>query len=165
LIRAVLALIAVAQVAHADVVTLPNTKATIDLPTSWKAVETPGVVLGATGPANELLAITRSQVPNSNAWRPKKRDAYLDQIEKGVAANIKGYKRLARRFVETNAIPTLELEARRDDGATIVMRILLYRTYALALAIEVPKRGVVKDARAIAATFTPPASTTSANSP
>ena len=164
MIRAALALLALAQVAHADIVTLPNTKATIDLPASWKTATVEGVVLGARGAANEVLAITRSQVPNPDAWRSKKRDAYLDQIEKGVAAKVKGYKRVSRKL-EANPIPTLDLEAKRDDGATIVMRILLFRTYALALAIEVPKRASTKDARAIAATFAQPASMTSGNSP
>jgi hypothetical protein len=160
-------LLLLATTAHADVVTLPNTKATIDLPKTWKAVAVDGVVLGAKGPESEVLAITRAQVPNPDAWRSKKRDAYIDQIEKGVGAKVKGYKRVSRKLVEVNAIPTLELEAKRDDGATIVFRILLYRTYALALAIEVPKRlgGSAKEARAIAATFAPPVSTTATNSP
>jgi len=155
-IRALVLLALCARVAHADVVALPDTKATIDLPRTWKPVETAGVVLGATGPASELLAITRAQVPNPDAWRPKTRDAYADQIEKGVAAKIKGYKRVTRKVVELNKVPALELEAKRDDGATIVMRILLFRTYALALAIEVPKRVSVSAARAVVTTFTPP---------
>jgi hypothetical protein len=154
----------IAQVAHADVITLPNTKATIDLPATWKPVVVDGVVLGAKGPAGEILAVTRSQVPNADAWRTKKRDAYLDQIEKGVAAKVKGYKRVSRKL-DITTVPTLDLEAKRDDGATIVMRILLFRTYALALALEIPKRGSAKDARAIATTFTPPASMTSATAP
>lgn len=156
MIRALLALVAVAQVAHADVVAVPNTKVTIDLPSTWKTVEAAGVVLGAKGPASEVLAITRAQVPNPDAWRPKKRDAYIDQIEKGVGAKVKGYKRVSRKISETNTIPTVDLEAKREDGATIVMRILLYRTYALSLAIEVPRRESVKAARAVASTFVPP---------
>lgn len=163
--HAALVVALVAQAAHADVVTLPNTKATIDLPDTWQAIETQGVVFGAKGPARELLAITRAQVANPDAWRSKKREAYVDQIEKGVAASIKGYKRVSRKLVEVNAVPTLELEAKRDDGAMIVFRILLFRTYALSLAIEVPKRGSAKPARAIAATFAPAPTTTPANSP
>jgi hypothetical protein len=164
-IRSALVLVLCARAAHAEVVTLPNTKATIDLPADWKTVEAAGVVLGAKGPASEVLAITRAQVPNPDAWRSKRREAYIDQIERGVAAKIKGYKRVSRKLGEVNTIPTLELEAKRADGATIVMRVLLYRTYALSLAIEIPKRVSTKQARAVAATFTPPASTTPANSP
>ena len=164
MIRAAFAMLLVASVAHADVVTLPNTKATIDVPKTWTVATVEGVVLGARGPASEVLAITRSQVPNPDAWRSKKRDAYLDQIEKGVATKIKGYKRVSRKL-EANPVPTLDLEAKRDGGATIVMRILLFRTYALALAIEVPKRSSAKEARAIAITFAPPATMTDATSP
>lgn len=163
--RAALGLLLVATAAHADVVALPSTKATIDLPNPWQTAVADGVVLGAKGPAGEVLAITRAQVPNPEAWRSKQRDAYVDQIEKGVAASIKGYKRVSRKLVEVSSVPALELEAQRDDGARIVFRILLFRTYALSLAIEIPKRGSPKPARAIAATFTPAPTTTSANSP
>ena len=38
------------------------------------------------------------------------------------------------------------------------MRILLFRTYALAVTIEVPRDGELADARAIATTFAPPKS-------
>ena len=154
---ALLGLLVPVGAAHADVVTLPNTKATIDLPKAWSQVTADGVVLGAKGPAAEVLAITRAPVPNPDAWRTKKRDAYIDQIERGVSAKVKGYKRVSRKLLEVATIPVLELEAKRDDGATLVFRIILYRTYALALVIEVPKRASAKDARAIAATFTPPA--------
>jgi hypothetical protein len=155
-----LALVCVlASAAHADVITLPNSKVTIDLPKTWTAQQAEGVVLGAKGPASEILAITRAPVPNPDAWRTKKRDAYVDQIERGVSAKVKGYKRVSRKLLEVATVPVLELEAKRDDGATLVFRILLYRTYALALAIEVPKRGSPKDARAIAASFTPASGT------
>ena len=147
------------------VITLPNTKATLDVPETWKPVEAAGVVYGAKGPGREVLAITRAQVPNPEAWRTKQRDAYIDQIEKGVAAKIKGYRRVSRKLVDVHAIPTLDLEAKRDDGATVLIRVLLYRTYALALAIEVPKSQSARDARAIVTSFAPPGSTTSANSP
>ena len=43
-------------------------------------------------------------------------------------------------------------------GLTLVIRILLFRTYALALAIEVPARGDLALARASAAAFMPGAS-------
>ncbi len=155
--RLLVALVVCASVAHADVVTLPSTKATLDLPATWTKVDANGVVLGAKGPASELLAVTRAQVPNPDAWRAKTREAYADQVEKGIAARIKGYKRTSRKVAEVNTIPTLDLEARRDDGATIVIRVLLFRTYALSLAIEVPKKTSVKEARAIATSFTAPA--------
>lgn len=156
---AVLALLLCARAARGDVVAVPDTKVTLELPAAWQRVEVAGVVLGAKGPATEVLAITRAQVPNPDAWRTKKREAYADQIERGIAAKIAGYKRTARKLGEIHTIPVLDLEARRAGGATVVIRILLYRTYALALAIEVPRRGSPKPARAIAASFTPPSPT------
>lgn len=143
-----------AATASADVIALPSTKAAIDLPRTWAPVETPGVVLGATGPGRELLAITRSAAPNPDAWRGKKRDAYLEELEAGVAARIAGYRRISKKLGEIGTVPTLDLEATRADGATIVLRVLVYRTYALALAIEVPKRVSPRAARAVVKTFT-----------
>lgn len=154
---AMLLLLGLAGPAHAEVLTLPSTKATLDLPATWKRVEAVDVVVGAHGPAGEVLAITRAAVPNPDAWRPKTRDAYLDQIEKGLAARVAGYRRVARKVGETNRVPTLDLEAKRADGATIVVRVLMFRTYALSLAIEVPARGAAGHARALAKTFVVPA--------
>ncbi len=145
-----------AAIAHADVVALPSTRAVVDVPPSWSAVAVEQVVLARRGPAGELLAITRANVPNPDAWRAKTREAYVEQIERGVASKIRGYHKQARRLGEVDGVPVLDLEARRDDGATIVLRILLFRTYALALAIEVPKRGAVATARQIAQGFGPP---------
>ncbi|MBA3394144.1 MAG: hypothetical protein H0T89_15965 [Deltaproteobacteria bacterium] len=145
-----------AALAHADVVTLPSTRAVVDVPASWAAVSVEEVVLARRGPAGELLAITRANVPNTDAWRAKTREAYVEQIERGIASKIRGYQKRTRRLGEVGGVPVLDLEARRDDGATIVLRILMFRTYALALAIEVPKRGAVAPARQIAGTFAPP---------
>lgn len=164
MIRAVLVLL-VASAAHAEVVKLPNTRTTLDLPAAWKTVETEGLVLGAKGPASEILAITRASVPNPDAWRTKTRDAYIEQIERGLASRIKGYKRVTKKLAETNSVPTLDLEAKRGGGATILVRVILYRTYALSLAIEIPKRVSTKDARAIVTSFVPPSTTTAESSP
>ena len=165
MIRLLLVLAATAVTVRAEVVTLPNTKAALDVPASWQVVRANGVVYGARGPAGELLAITRAQVPNPDAWRSKQRDAYVDAIERGIASRIPGYRRRARKLATLHAIPTLDIEAVRDDGATIVIRVLLYRTYALALAVEIPKRSSATAARAIVASFAAPATTTPSNAP
>lgn len=164
MIRALVVLLA-ASAAHAEVIKLPNTRTTIDLPAAWKPVENEALVLGAKGPSAELLAVTRASVPNPDAWRSKTREAYADHIEKGLAARIKGYKRTSRKLAAINSVPTLDLEAKRDDGARILVRVMLYRTYALSLAIEVPKRAALDGARAIVTSFAAPSSTTSATSP
>jgi len=147
---------ALAGASAAEPVALPDTPATVDLPAAWTRGDAEGVVLGARGPAGELLAITRARIPNPDAWRPKTREAYADQIERGIAARTKGYRRLARKVREVNGVPALDVEARRADGATLVIRVLLFRTYALALAIEVPRRLTGARARAIATSFAPP---------
>src|SRR5690606_21137687 len=90
------------------------------------------------GERGVVLAITRAQVPNLDAYRTREREAYADQIERGVAARVPGYRRVSRRLGERHGTPALDLEARADGGKTIVVRVLLFWTYALALAIEVP---------------------------
>ena len=158
MIRAlVVGLVMLASVARADqVITLPRTKATLRLPAAFTRVERPRVVAGFRDPHGVLVAVTRAGVPNPEAWRAKTRDAYLEQIERGVLASIGGGKRLARSTAPVAGIPTLDLEVRRDDGATIVIRILVFRTYALGLAIELPRKASLDEARAIAKAFAPP---------
>ncbi len=141
--------------AHATPVDLPATRATLDLPPTWTPASAGGLVVAFRAPGGLALAITRAQVPNPEAWRRKTRDAYAADIERGVAGSVPGYRRMRRAVREFAGVPALELEARRADGATLVIRILLFRTYALALAIEVPARGDLALARAAAAAFMP----------
>ena len=154
--------------ARADDVVLPNTKAKLAVSSGWH-VATPGAAGAGTSPGSlvvayksdrgALLAVTRAQVPNTAAWRAKTRDAYADDIERGITDQVPGYKRVSKKIAVVHDVPTLDLEARRRDGASVVIRVLMFRTYALALAIEVPSGGDVADARSIAAGFAPPAST------
>jgi hypothetical protein len=143
--------------AAAEVIALPKTKATITIGAEWKPIVAPSLVAAYRTDGGLLLAITRAQVPNIDAWRSKTRDAYVDEIERGVAASIAGYRRLSRSLGDTQGVPTLDLEARRRDGATIVIRVVLFRTYALALAIECPRRADVAAARTVAKSFAIPA--------
>jgi len=151
------ALGASASPAAAEVIALPNTKATVTLGPEWNPIAAPSLVAAYRTESGLVLAVTRARVPNIDAWRAKTRDAYVDEIERGVTARIPGYKRLARTLGDANGVPVLDLEARRKDGATIVIRVLLYRTYALALAIEVPRKGDLAAARAVTTSFANPA--------
>jgi hypothetical protein len=139
-----------------QVVTLPRTKTTLRVPASFTRVEKTGLVAGFRDSRGTLLAVTRASLPNPEAWRSKTRDAYLDQIERGVLASIRGARKLARQAHSANGVPALDLEVRRDDGATILVRVLAFRTYALALALEVPRRGSLDEGRAIVKSFAPP---------
>lgn len=139
---------------------LPNTKATVDVPEAWRKLDDrPALVAAYQSPSGALLAITRAQVPNTDAWRSKTRDAYAAEIVKGALAKVPGGKEQSKKLGDANGVPVLDLEVRSKDGATIVLRYLLFRTYALALAIEVPKGGDVAGARAIAKSFSPPRAT------
>lgn len=145
--------------ALALLIAFPNTRATLTVDAGWTASHAPTIVAAYTGPAGALLAVTRAQVPNADAWRSKTRDAYVADIERGAIAAVRGGVRLAHKTSEANGIPVLDLELRRDDGATLVVRYLLFRTYVLALAIELPKGADARAARAIAATFLAPPAT------
>lgn len=163
MIRVVAVMVALALFAPAharaddQTITLPRTKATLRLPASFGRVERPGLVAGFRDPRGTLVAVTRAAVPNPDAWRAKTRDAYLEQIERGVLASIRGAKKRARQATSANGVPALDLEVRREDGATILVRVLAFRTYALSLALEVPKAvRSLDEARAIVKSFTPP---------
>lgn len=144
-----------AQAARADVIKLPATRATLELDVAtWTAV-TPdvqhGLVLGYTQP-NATLVIARAPVPNPAAWRAKTRDAYVDQIERGLAASIIGYQRTARTIGEVGGVPMFDLEARGAGTTAFAIRVLMFRTYALTLVVEVP-RAALAPARAITRSF------------
>ncbi|MBA3452768.1 MAG: hypothetical protein H0T42_06745, partial [Deltaproteobacteria bacterium] len=126
-------------------------------PAQWRTITPTPIVAAYTSELGYALAITRAQVPNIDAWRAKTREAYVTEIERGVTERIPGYRRIARTIGDVHGVPTLDLEARRKDGATIVVRILLFRTYALALAIECTRKADVSVARAVAKSFVIPA--------
>jgi hypothetical protein len=142
--------------ARADDIALPNTKAVLHLDAGWRPIAAAGVVVAYANDAATILAITRANVPNPDAWRTKTKQAYAEQIERGVAARVPGYRRVAKKLGDAHGVPALDLEAHRDGGATLVIRILLFRTYALALAIEVPKSSDPATVRMIIASFGPP---------
>jgi hypothetical protein len=154
-ILAAIALLA-AGPAHAEDIALPNTTAKLVLADGWDAVKAAGTVVAYKSGSGSLLAVTRASVPNPDAWKADRKQAYADQVERGIKARIPGYKRSRKKLGDANGIPALDLEARRDGGATVIVRVLLFRTYALSLAIEVPKGGELTGARAIAAAFAPP---------
>lgn len=154
---AVALLLALAAPAAADtLVALPRTKALLELPAGWQAVAAPTLVAAYKHERGPVLAVTRADVPNPDAWRSQTKAAYADEVERGIAATLPGYKRISKKLVSANGIPALDVEARREGGATVVIRVLLFRTYALSLAIEVPARSDVAAARTIASRFAPP---------
>jgi hypothetical protein len=161
LIRAVVVAAALVTLAggsaQADtLVEFPKSTVQLTLPDGWTAMNATGVAAAYKHDAGLVLAVTRADVPNPDAWVAEKKQAYADKVERGIKAKLPGYKRLAKKLGDANGVPVLDVEARREGGATVVVRVLLFRTYALSLAIEVPKGGDVAAARAIAKGFAPP---------
>ena len=142
-------------IASADDVALPNTKAKFHVGPEWKRLTAEKLVAAYKSDAGATLAVTRAQVPNPDAWRSKTREAYVDLVERGIREHVHGYRRLSRKISEAHEVPAVDLEARRDGGATLVLRVLLFRTYALTLAIDVPPGGDVSAARAVTTSFSP----------
>ena len=157
MIRALLVVALLAASARAEtLVELPKTKTQLVLDDAWKRIQTKEVVAAFKHDAGLLLAVTRADVPNPDAWVSEKKQAYADQVERGIKAKLPGYKRVSKKLVDANGIPALDVEAKREGGAIVVVRVLLFRTYALSIAIEVPKGGDVAVARTIAKSFAPP---------
>ena len=159
MIRPLLAILLLCATAHADtLIELPKTKARLELPEGWTKAEQPALVATYKHENGSVLVVSRTDAPNGDAWSDdaKKRQAHADAIERGLQKGIPGYKRLRKKLGKANDVPMLELETTRDGGSVVVARILMFRTYALALGIEVPSKSLVPGARAITATFAPP---------
>jgi hypothetical protein len=160
--RAALVLVATALIraAHADTVyELPRTTARLELPERWQKLDQPQLIAAYRHPGGSVLIVSRADVPNSDAWSndAKAKQTYADKIERGVKAAVPGYKRIARKLGKAAGVPALDLEVTTAAGATLVIRVLMYRTYALSLGIEVPALGDTAVARSIATKFAPPA--------
>lgn len=153
MIRAALALLLAASPAIAAPVALPDTRAVLDVPAGWTphpAHPTPGVVAGYRTP-RALLAVTRAAVPNPDAWRAATREAYAAAIVAGLP-DLRDVRSKLTAAAGDHP-PVLDAEGVRGDGSRVIVRILLFRTYALALALEVAPGGPLRAARAIAASF------------
>jgi hypothetical protein len=143
--------------ARAEVVAVTRSPATLDVPATWSRLDLPELAAAFRGPDGQVLALTRADVPNPDAWRAKTRDGYLAQIEAGAFAAAPGQRRTARRISEVHGVPALDLELARVDGSTVVLRVLAFRTHAVSVAIVVPAGAALGPARAIAASLAPPA--------
>jgi hypothetical protein len=156
-IRVLVALTVMTAAVHGGtLVEFPKTKARLELPDGWQPFAAPGTVTAYKDAGGSVLAVTRADVPNPDAWKSETKQAYADEIETGIKSRMPGYKRAAKKLTAVNGVPALDLEARREGGANVIVRVLLFRTYALVLALEVPKGGDLKAARGIAAAFLPP---------
>jgi hypothetical protein len=134
--------------AHAEQnVELPKTLAHLVVSDSWKAIRVPSIVAAYKRDDGALLAITRADVPNADAWSKEKdkKQAYADSVAAGVKASLTGTKTFKSKLTEMNGVPALDCEGTRD-GASVFVRVLLFRTYALSLAIELPKSADPKSA-------------------
>jgi hypothetical protein len=86
-----------------------------------------------------VLAITRVDYPNADAWRGK--DRFFEEVEAGVREHTEGYRRLGRRTHKLGRVPAMDLTFRhqRGDGHEVVLtRFIFFRTYSLALTVAVP---------------------------
>lgn len=155
---AVAAVIALAAPAHAEtVIQVPKSSARLAVDDGWRRVTHtyPDNIDIYEHERGSRLVLTRADIPNPDAWVDRKRQAYVDQVEKGIARSVAGYKRLARKVGHAGNVPALDLEVKTSRGTTLVIRVLLYRTYSVSAGIEVPEHGDVAAARAILKAFGP----------
>lgn len=108
-----------------------------------------------------LVAINRVDYPNIPAWRTKERDAYFDEIERGLREEVADFKRLGHDRGRLRDIPFYQVTFRHrtDDGRRVVlMRFIFYRRYSVSLSLEVPARSYRRNKKALQAirdTFEP----------
>lgn len=149
--RFVVALALLSSPALADEVDIPKSTAHLSVPDDWKAVRGTPLVAAYKREDGALLAVTRADVPNADAWKSDAKKAYADSVFAGIKATLPTAKRLTKKLGQINNVPALDVEGTRE-GKPIVIRVLMYRTYALSLAIE---GADLKVARDIATKFGP----------
>src|SRR6478752_4315289 len=149
--RFVVALALLVRPAFADEVDIPKSTAHLSVPDDWKAVRGTPLVAAYKRDDGALLAVTRADVPNADAWKPEAKKAYADTVFAGIKASMPTAKRLTKKLGEYNGVPALDVEGTRE-GKPIVIRVSLFRTYALSVAIE---GADLKIARDIATKFRP----------
>ena len=137
--------------AFADEVDIPNSTAHLSVPDDWKTVRGTPLVAAYKRDDGALLAVTRANVPNADAWKSDAKKVYADSVFAGIKASLATAKKLTKKLGEINNVPALDVEATRE-GKPIVIRVLMYRTYALSVAIEGAPLDV---ARGIATKFGP----------
>lgn len=157
--RALLALVLLATPAHAQDVELPKSTAHLILADDWKATPAPSIVAAYKRADGALLAVTRAAVPNPDAWSKDKakREAYAEKVAAGVKAAMTGTKKFSKKLGELNNVPALDCEGTKN-GVRVLVRVLMYRTYALSVAVELPQgagANALEDARDILAKFGP----------
>ncbi len=130
--------------------TIPDQPARIVLDDGWTATTAGAEALAADPDAPRVtathadggtLAITVAPAPNIDAWRTKKRRAYLAEIVAGFRAE-PGVTVDKHRDTRVKGVPTLELWLTRQvDGARehVVVRLLLFRTRTVAAAAAGPR--------------------------
>jgi hypothetical protein len=109
----------------------------------WREVaigETPPVAGWKNDAAGAVLAITRVDYPNADAWRGKAR--FFEDVEAGLREATRSYRRLDRQRHKLGRVPAMDLTFRHergDDDEVVLTRFLFFRTYSLALTIAVPR--------------------------
>ena len=144
-------LLLVTRAAHADEIDIPSSLAHLSVPDDWKAVRGTPLVAAYKHDSGAILAVTRADVPNPDAWRRTTKQAYADTVFAGIKASMPTAKRLTKKLGEMNGVPALDVDGTRE-GKPVVIRVLLFRRYALSLAIE---GADLKTARDIATKFGP----------
>ncbi len=141
------ALVLAAGDAHAGPRTLevPDQPAQLVVDEAWQLEPAPGDdrLADADAPAMILrhgdaatLVVTVAAAPNADAWRSRKRRAYLDEVIAGFAAQ-PGVTVDKHRDRRVKGVPTLELWLTRkldDHRELVVVRLLLFRTRTVMAA-------------------------------
>ena len=140
----------------------PSARATIDLadtPADLRAVAgwttepadvsaaDAGVLISLRGPGSLRATVVRLPTPNPRAWIVSKRDAYVAEVVAGFAASAAGPVTPRR---PSSPVPTLDVDlVRAAPRQAVRARVLLFRTYTLALIIVASKANARAHRRAV----------------
>ena len=157
-----LALLSSDATAQADSATslAPTAPYTLALGNEWKPLEpVPEGLLAAYRAGTRRAALVRIDYPNRDAWRKKR--AFFEQVERGLAASTRGYRRLSQRTTRIARVPVLDINYRRQTEAgeeEVWARFLFFRRFSVALVLSVPSaegRRAARGLRSVLKSFEP----------
>lgn len=135
-------LVATPAAAEDVVVPVGDQPAELVIDAAWRAEAVPATedapAIVMRHPGGAVLAVTVAMAPNADAWREETRKAYVEAIVDGFDAQ-PGVEVKAHAVSVVGIVPAVDLELRRGK-ARVAVRLLLFRTRTIAIAVE-GKRG------------------------
>lgn len=134
--RALLVLVLLTSVARADTITVDA--ASFKAPSEWTEAKKPdakdGPALVMKTDDGGLLAVTVAPSTNTQAYRRRSKQAYLDDVVAGFATHA-GVKVTSSKIGKQGSVPSVDVWLKRGKQE-IAVRVLLFRNRTIGVAVS-----------------------------